>query len=98
MKNACEKWKDQLREAALTGARAQELAEHLQSCANCYAELRDLEARKARLDSSLPLVAQGVRPSADFRLRVLAAAEAAGKGRRMPRWQNLVSRARRCRR
>lgn len=87
MKNACEKWKDQLREAALMGASTPELAEHLQTCAPCSAELRDLEARRARLDALLPRVAQGAQPSADFRARVLAAAEATGKRKRVPRWQ-----------
>ncbi len=87
MKNACEKWKDQLREAALTGASTPELEEHLQTCANCSAELRELEARRARLDALLPRVVQGAQASADFRARVLAAAEAAGKRKRMPRWQ-----------
>ncbi len=87
MKNACEKWKDQLREAALTGASTPELAGHVQICAHCSAELRDLEARRARLDTLLPRVAQGAQPSADFRARVVAAAEAAGKRKRMPRWQ-----------
>ena len=87
MKNACEKWKDDLQEAALTGARTPELAEHLQTCAHCSAELRELEARKARLDALLPRVAQGAQPSADFRARVVAAAEAAGKRRWMLRWQ-----------
>jgi predicted anti-sigma-YlaC factor YlaD len=87
MKNACEKWKDQLREATLTGASTPELAEHLQTCADCSAELRELEERRARLDVLLPRVAQSAQPSADFRARVVAAAEAAGKRRRMPRWQ-----------
>jgi len=86
-KNACEKWKDQLREAALTGARAQELAEHLQTCADCSAELRDLEARKARLDALLSRVVQGAQPSADFRARVVAAAEANGEGKRARGWR-----------
>lgn len=87
MKNACEKWKDRLREAALMGASAPELVEHLQTCAHCSAELRDLEARKARLDTWLPRVVQGVEPSTDFRARVLAAAEAGGKRKRLLRWQ-----------
>jgi anti-sigma factor RsiW len=87
MKNACKKWKDQLREAALMGASTPVLAKHLQTCAPCSAELRDLEARRARLDALLPRVAQGAQPSADFRARVLAAAEATGKRKRVPRWQ-----------
>jgi anti-sigma factor RsiW len=87
MKNACERWKGQLREAALTGASSLELAEHLQTCAHCSEELRDLEARTARLDTLLPRVVQGGEPSTDFRARVLAAAEAGGKRKRARRWQ-----------
>jgi anti-sigma factor RsiW len=74
MKNACEKWKDPLREAALTGTTAKELEEHLRSCAKCAAELDEVRARAERLDALLPLVAQGAEHSADFRARVLAAA------------------------
>lgn len=87
MKNECVRWKEQLREAALTGARSLELAEHLQSCAHCTAELKDLEARRARLDTLLPLVLGGSQPSADFRERALAAAEAASERKRVPRWR-----------
>jgi anti-sigma factor RsiW len=87
MKNACKKWKDQLLEAALTGAVSVELAEHLQTCAHCAEERRALEARKTRLDALLPGIVQGAQPSADFRARVLAAAEATGKHRRIARWQ-----------
>jgi anti-sigma factor RsiW len=79
MKNACEKWKDPLREAALTGTTAKELEEHLRSCAKCAAELDEVRARAERLDALLPLVAQGAEPSADFRARVLAAATKEGK-------------------
>src|SRR5258708_19927862 len=77
MKNACEKWKDPLREAALTGTMAKDLEEHLRSCAKCSAELDEVRARAARLDALLPLVAQGAEPSANFRARVQAAAGAA---------------------
>jgi hypothetical protein len=84
MKKACEKWKDQLLEAALTGATAQGLEDHLQACANCSEKLSELRARKARLDALLPLAAQGAGPSPDFRARVLAAAQAASAGKRAP--------------
>jgi hypothetical protein len=87
MKSACEKWKDQLLEAALTGANPQELAEHLQTCAPCAVELRALEARRTRMDTLLPLLARGSQPSADFRARVLAAAEATDKRKRVARWR-----------
>jgi hypothetical protein len=87
MKNACEKWKDPLREAALTGATAKDLEEHLRSCAICSAELGEVRACAARLDALLPLVAQGAEPSADFRARVLAAAEATGEGKRARPWR-----------
>jgi hypothetical protein len=86
MKNACEKWKDPLREAALTGAMEKDFAEHLRSCAKCSAELDEVRARAARLDTLLPLVAQGEEPSADFRARVLAAA-AAREGKRARQWR-----------
>lgn len=82
MKNACEKWKDPLLEAALAGSATKDLAEHLQGCASCSAELGALRARRARLDALLPLVAQGTEPAADFRARVLAAAESAREGKR----------------
>src|SRR5260370_42447671 len=82
MKKACEKWRDQLLEAALTGATAKGLEEHLRACANCSDELSELRARKARLDALLPLAVQGAGPSADFRARVLAAAEAASERKR----------------
>jgi hypothetical protein len=42
MKSACEKWKDPLREAALTGAAAKDLEEHLRSCAKCSGELDEV--------------------------------------------------------
>ena len=87
MKNACEKWKEPLLEAVLTGAVTSNLQQHLRGCTNCSAELENLRARKARLDELLPLVAQGAEPSPDFRARVLQAAEAVGKGRSTQRWR-----------
>jgi len=87
MKNAYEKWKDPLREAALTGTMAKDLEEHLRSCAKCSAELDEVRARAARLDALLPLVAQGAEPSANFRARVLAAAAAAREGKRARPWR-----------
>jgi anti-sigma factor RsiW len=78
MKKACEKWKDQLLEATVTESVGEDLAEHLRTCADCAAELKTLEARRARLDALLPLVARGSEPSTDFRARVLAAAEGGG--------------------
>jgi hypothetical protein len=86
MRNACERWKDPLREAALTGAAEKDFAEHLRSCAKCSTELDEVRARAVRLDALLPLVAQGAEPSADFRARVLAAAEAKGEGKRARPW------------
>jgi hypothetical protein len=87
MKNACEKWKDQLLETALTGSATKDLGEHLKNCTSCSAELGELRTRRARLDALLPLVAQGVEPSADFRVRVLAAAESASEGKRARPWR-----------
>jgi anti-sigma factor RsiW len=87
MKNACEKWKEPLRDAALTGSAAKELEEHLRGCGKCSAELDEARARAARLDTLLPQVAQGAEPSANFRARVLAAVEATGAGKRARRWR-----------
>ena len=87
MKIECEKWKDQLLEAALTGTTAKDLEEHLQSCANCFTKLDEVRARKARLDELLPLVARGSEPPADFRARVLAAAGFANVGKRARLWR-----------
>jgi len=87
MTNACAKWKDQLLEAALTGARPKELELHLRNCKGCAAELRELEAIRARQDSLLPLLVKGSQPSPDFRARVLAAAEAESERERAPRWR-----------
>ncbi len=90
MKNDCAKWKDELLEAALTRAAAAGLREHMSQCADCTAELAALRARSERLDTLLPLVARGSEPSADFRARVLAAADATGEtscGIAWPEWQ-----------
>lgn len=87
MKAACEKWRDQLLEAALTGAPAPELVEHLRTCALCAEAWKALEERKARLDVMLPHLVKGAHSSADFRARVLAAAEATSRHKRLARWQ-----------
>ena len=87
MKNACESWKDQLLEAALTGSLTAGLEEHLRTCTICSEELDNVRARKARLDTLLPLVAQGSEPSANFRARVLAAAGAAREEKRGRPWR-----------
>lgn len=90
MKKPCERWQDPLREAALTGASSRELTEHLQNCADCAAELKSLEARKAQLDSLLPMLAQGSQPSPDFRANVLAAARAGDKEKHGQPWKFAV--------
>ena len=88
MKNACKEWKDQLLEAALSGAEASgDLQEHLRKCESCTAELKNLEERRARLDELMPLVARGAEPSAGFRVRVLAAAEASSERKRASHWR-----------
>jgi anti-sigma factor RsiW len=87
MKNACKKWKDQLIETALTGTAPKVLEEHLQSCADCGAQLKKLRARRERLDVLLPLVAQRAEPSRDFRARVLAAAQSAREEKRARPWR-----------
>jgi anti-sigma factor RsiW len=74
------KWKDALLDAALTGRPEPALEEHMKTCAACAAEFAALQARRAQLDSLLPFVAQGAEPPPDFRVRVLAAAEAEAEG------------------
>ncbi len=86
MTNVCGKWKDQLLEAALTGAQPRDLELHLRSCKRCAEELRELEGIRARQDSLLPLLVSGSQPSPEFRTRVLAAAEA-GERKRAPLWR-----------
>lgn len=86
MKAACEKWKDELLEAALMEATTPELAEHLRMCASCAEEWKALEARKARLDHLLPQLIRGVRPPSNFHARVMAAV-GASKRQRILRWQ-----------
>lgn len=87
MNAPCEKWKDQLLEAALTGARPKDLELHLRDCKGCAAELQELGAIRARQDSLLPLLVRGSQPSPDFRARVLTAAEAHSEQKRAPRWR-----------
>lgn len=87
MKKACEKWKEPLREAALRGITAKDLEEHLRGCAECATELDKVRARAARLDMLLPLMMQGAEPPADFRARVLAATDAAGRGKPGRPWR-----------
>jgi len=87
MKDACGKWKDQLLEAALTGATSKDLEVHLRTCTICPRELDALQARKVQLDELLPLVARGAEPPADFQARVLAAAEAASEASRARQWR-----------
>jgi anti-sigma factor RsiW len=82
MKNDCTKWKDPLLEAALTGTAAGGLEEHLLKCVRCAGELEALRARRERLDALLPLVARGAEAPAEFRARVLCAAEAASEAKR----------------
>jgi hypothetical protein len=87
MKETCEKWKDQLLEAAVTGTATKDFEEHLRGCAVCSRQLDAVRERKVRLDELLPLVARGAEPPADFRARALAAAEAAGERKRSQRWR-----------
>jgi len=87
MKNACESWKDQLLEAALTGSLTAGLEEHLRTCTICSEELDNVRVAGRSWTHCLPLVAQGSEPSANFRARVLAAAEAAREGKRARPWR-----------
>src|SRR5882724_1182851 len=85
MKDACEKWKDQLLEAALTGATTKDCEEHLRTCTICSRELDAVRARKAQLDELLPLMARGAEPPGDFQAEVLAAS-GASRARRWRVW------------
>jgi anti-sigma factor RsiW len=76
------KWKDELLNAALAGAPSAELKVHLSNCSACAAELAALRARREKMDSLLPLVAQAADPPADFRACVLAATAAADESNR----------------
>jgi len=87
MKDACEKWKDQLLETALTGATTKDLEEHLRTCTTCAMELDAIRERKMRLDELLPLVARGAEPPTDFQAQVLAAAESASGASRARQWR-----------
>ena len=82
MKFACENWKEQLLEAALTGATTRDFEEHLRICATCSRDLEARRERRMRLDGLLPLVARGAEPRADFRARILAAAASGAKSAR----------------
>jgi len=90
MNRACEKWKDALLEAALSGTLAIELSSHLEGCPACCFELKTLEARRAQLDQILPLVAQTAEPSPDFRSRVLARAYAPWRESSSRMWRRWV--------
>jgi len=79
MKFACDNWKDQLLEAALTGATTRDFEEHLRICATCSGDLEARRERRMRLEGLFPLVARGAEPRADFRARVLAAAGSGAK-------------------
>ena len=83
----CKDRKDSLLEAALSGATDARLQEHLQHCAGCRQELEALNARRARLDAALPLIAQA-EPQREFHARVMQAAAGQKSGARQgfPRW------------
>ena len=87
MKDACGKWKDQLLEAALTGATTKDLEAHLRTCTICPRKLDALQTRQGQLDELLPLLSRGAEPPAGFQAQVLAAAEAASGASRARRWR-----------
>jgi anti-sigma factor RsiW len=74
MTNYCLERKDSLIEAALSDAPEAALREHLQRCPGCREQLATLQARRARMESALPLIAQGAEPSLDFHAQVMQAA------------------------
>ena len=82
MKFACENWKDQLLEAALTGATTKDFEDHLRICPACSRDLEACREHRMRLDGLLPLVAGEAEPRADFQARVLAAAASGAKSAR----------------
>lgn len=94
MTNYCTQRKDSLLEAALTGAVDAGLRQHLQNCPGCRAELDALRARRARLDSALPLLAQAAEPSAELHARIMkaAAGQKPGPVRAARRWFALSQR------
>jgi len=87
MKATCDKWKDEILEAALTWATSEDFEQHLRSCAICSSELDAARAHKKGLDELLPLVARGAEPPADFKARVLAEVATASEAKRGWRWQ-----------
>ena len=93
MKFTCENWKDQLLEAALTGATTKDFKEHLRVCPACSRDLEACRERRMRLDGLLPLVGGGAEPRADFRARVLAAAASGANSSRPWRVWSLVGAA-----
>jgi hypothetical protein len=86
MNNECTKWKDQLRDAALTGMATSGLDAHLLTCASCSAELTELRVRRERMDGLLLRVAQAAEPPAEFTARVIAATVAAGEAKTGQLW------------
>lgn len=90
MKTACAKWKDALLEAALAGAAAGELEDHLSACAGCARTFAALRAQQERMNALLPLVAGSAEPSAGFRARLLAQIQAHCPAKRIPLWRAYV--------
>jgi anti-sigma factor RsiW len=74
MTNYCLERKDSLLEAALSDAPEAALQDHLQKCPGCREQLATLRARRTRMESALPLIAQGPEPSVEFHARVMQAA------------------------
>jgi hypothetical protein len=87
MKHDCEKYKEALLEAALSGNATGALKEHLWECGDCAKELAALRARQEQLDELLPLLARGAEPSPGFRAGVLAAAETKDKREHAWTWR-----------
>ncbi|MGH9863527.1 MAG: hypothetical protein ACRD35_08900 [Candidatus Acidiferrales bacterium] len=73
--NACARWQDDLLELAL-GVPAGEVEKHIQRCPGCAAAAAELATGAAKLEAALRELSPPAEPSPDFRLRVLAAAEA----------------------
>lgn len=77
--NPCHQWSEVLHDFALDAlpvSAARALEEHLRLCIPCAAAASDLRQRRLQLDAGLSQLFSAAEPAADFRARVLAAAEA----------------------
>lgn len=74
--NACNKWREELLEAAVGGEFAPAAQAHVNECTGCSAVLDAMRARSAMLDAGVASLVRGAEPRAGFEPRVLAAVDA----------------------